>query len=81
MWEIDVFSNLNLVMAELEFLTKYRKLADEFIKSDKKLPLFIKSNLIKEVTGMPEFLNINLAKPYVYKNINFVHKQLEIFNH
>jgi CYTH domain-containing protein len=52
-WEIDVF-NFNLVVAEIEIPE---------LDYPVEIPDYIKSKLIYEVTGIPEFSNRNLSEP------------------
>ena len=52
MWEIDVFMDRELVLAEVEFAQG----------TEVKIPDFLNEYLIREVTEEPEFLNVNLAR-------------------
>ena len=51
-WEIDKFHNINLIMMELEV---------NDITADIEFPKELKGLVIGEVTGNPDFLNVNLA--------------------
>ena len=53
-WEIDVFKNLSLIIAEVEMKTKKE------LKTVK-LPKFMKDTLISDITGIKCFSNFNLA--------------------
>jgi len=52
-WEIDIFSGLNLVIAEIEIPNEDYKL---------KLPKELKSYFLMEITGLKQFNNSNLAE-------------------
>ena len=61
-WEIDVFTNINLIIAELEFISDSSSLD----KTNKKLneyliPDFIKNNMVLEITHMKDFSNAALS--------------------
>lgn len=51
-WEIDAFLDKNLVVAEVELPSEDTKV---------KLPSWLKSCVVREVTGDPAFYNVNLA--------------------
>ena len=53
-WEVDVFNGLNLIIAEIEVKTK-RELKTV------KIPNFIKSEMIIDVTGIKQFSNFSLS--------------------
>lgn len=57
-WEVDVFEDMNLVVAEVEYPKENYKL---------KIPKFIEDVTIMEVTRFKEFSNKNIAK----KKINY----------
>ncbi len=52
-WEVDEFTDRDLVLAEIE-------LPSEDIKP--KLPDWIAPHVVREVTGEPEYVNVNLAR-------------------
>jgi CHAD domain-containing protein/CYTH domain-containing protein len=52
-WEIDEFTDRELVLAEVE-------LPDE--EAEAPLPHWLKPFVVREVTGEPEYVNVNLAK-------------------
>jgi len=52
-WEIDEFRNRDLVLAEVELDSE---------DDDVTFPDWLASAVQREVTGEPEFLNINLAR-------------------
>jgi CHAD domain-containing protein/CYTH domain-containing protein len=52
-WEIDEFTDRELVLAEVE-------LPDE--ETETPLPHWLKPYVVREVTGEPEYVNVNLAK-------------------
>ena len=52
-WEIDEFTDRELVLAEVE-------LPDE--ETETPLPHWLKPFVVREVTGEPEYVNVNLAK-------------------
>lgn len=52
-WEIDVFKNLNIIIAEIEIPSEDYKL---------QIPEFINPYILMEVTGMKQFSNSNLAE-------------------
>lgn len=54
--EIDYFKDMHLIVLEIELNT-----ADD-LKTELHLPLWLKDEIIVEVTGMKEFSNYNLAK-------------------
>lgn len=54
-WEIDRFWSCTLVIAEIELPT---------LQTDLILPEYIESELIVEVTGIPDFSNYQLSEPY-----------------
>lgn len=62
-WEIDLFTNIDLILCELEIVTSSKdnleKISEEINKIE--IPEFIKRNLITEVTGQYEFSNISLS--------------------
>ena len=63
-WEVDVFTNINLILCELEIVTTKDKLDEMTEKlSNMELPLFIKRNLITEVSDMRKFSNKSLSIP------------------
>ena len=51
-WEIDVFTDRDLVLAEVEMQT-----AEE----NPRLPAWLERWVVREVTDEPEFVNANLA--------------------
>lgn len=53
-WEVDVFTGLNLIIAEIEVKTKKE------LKTVK-IPGFIKKEMIIDITGIKEFSNFNLS--------------------
>lgn len=55
-WEIDVFSGLNLIIAEIEVNSKKEL-------HTVKIPAFIAKQLIMDITGIKQFSNFNLADP------------------
>lgn len=54
-WEIDVFTGMQLIVAEVELPSEDYKV---------KLPKFITNELIKEVTGIKEFNNRSLSETF-----------------
>ncbi len=52
-WEIDVFSNLSLVIAEIELPSE---------DYDLKIPEWLEPYILMEITGMHQFSNSNLAE-------------------
>jgi len=52
-WEVDIFQDMKLVIAEIEIPTKDFKF---------KIPEYIKEKIIMEVTEFEQFTNFNLAK-------------------
>ena len=61
-WEVDVFSNINLILCELEMVTTKDKLDEMTEKiANMELPLFIQRNLIIEVSDMTNFSNKSLS--------------------
>ncbi len=52
-WEVDQFRDRELVLAEVEVPAVRRRV---------QLPAWLKSVLVREVTGEPEYLNLNLAR-------------------
>ena len=58
-WEIDIFSNFHLIIAEIEVKTK------EELRSVN-IPSFIKENMILDITGLKEFSNFILAEKWNY---------------
>ena len=53
MWEVDEFTDRDLVLAEVE-------LPSEDVEP--RLPEWIAPYVEREVTGEPEYLNVNLAR-------------------
>lgn len=64
-WEIDLFTNIYLIMAEVEFLATEDNM-DKVSKEVKnyQVPNFIAENLIKEVSESKKFSNKRLAIAY-----------------
>jgi CYTH domain-containing protein len=52
-WEVDVFEDMNLVVAEIEYPKEDQKI---------KIPKFIEDVMIMEVTRFREFSNKNISK-------------------
>jgi CYTH domain-containing protein len=52
-WEIDQFTDRELVLAEVELAAE---------EENPKLPDWLKPYVVRDVTGEPEYLNVNLAK-------------------
>jgi CYTH domain-containing protein len=52
-WEVDIFQDMKLVVAEIEIPTKDFKF---------KIPEYIKEKLLMEVTEFEQFTNFNLSK-------------------
>ncbi len=52
-WEIDAFADRDLVLAEVEV---------PFARTRVPLPAWLKPLVVREVTGEPEYLNVNLAR-------------------
>lgn len=52
-WEVDIFHDMNLVVAEIEYPQENYKI---------KIPKFIEKIILKEVTGFREFSNKNISK-------------------
>jgi len=57
-WEIDKFSDINLIIAEIELPTEDHKF---------EIPEIIKDVIIMEITGMKEFSNWSLANKILKK--------------
>lgn len=53
-WEVDVFTELNLIIAEIEVKTKKEL-------HTVKIPPFIGKQMIMDITGIKQFSNYNLA--------------------
>lgn len=62
-WEIDVFQDNDLIIAEIEIPKKNYKF---------KTPDFIKNKILIEVTGLKQFSNKNLSDPITSQNINYI---------
>lgn len=63
-WEIDKFNNIHLILAELEMVTNDDNLKDVVSELNSiDIPRFIKSNLVMEVTDIPEMSNKSLSIP------------------
>ena len=52
-WEIDRFHDRNLVLAEVELKSEREKITP---------PLWVKKNIVREVTHDPNYINAHLAK-------------------
>jgi CYTH domain-containing protein len=59
LWEIDIFKNINLVLAEVEIMVD--NIEDSKLVNKIEVPDFIKDVLIMEVSHLREFSNSNLA--------------------
>tara|TARA_R110000772_G_scaffold20466_5_gene56933 strand:+ start:92829 stop:93323 length:495 start_codon:yes stop_codon:yes gene_type:complete len=61
-WEVDLFTNINIILCELEIVTTKDKLDEMTDKlSNIEMPLFIQRNLITEVSDMTNFSNKSLS--------------------
>jgi CHAD domain-containing protein/CYTH domain-containing protein len=52
-WEVDEFTDRELVLAEVEV---------PFVRKRIRFPPWLKPHVIREVTGEPEYVNVNLAR-------------------
>ena len=52
-YEIDEFNDRELVLAEIELSAEDEELV---------IPDWLKPHVVREVTGEPEYVNVNLAK-------------------
>src|ERR1035437_6953170 len=54
-WEVDIFTDLSIIIAEVELENIHQKIT---------IPEFVSENLIMEITGMKQFSNKSLSLPY-----------------